>query len=86
MQIDHNWAWKVPEGLKLDKAAPLLCAGLTVYAPLRRHGRLGDKCAVIGIGGLGHLAVQYANKLGMRVTAFTTKPERAKEFQALGAS
>jgi len=43
----------------------LLCAGITVYAPLKRYQKIGGKCAIIGIGGLGHLAVQYANKLGM---------------------
>jgi len=58
----------------LKEAAPLLCAGITVYAPLKRYRKIGAKCAVIGIGGLGHLALQYANKLGMEVTAFTTKP------------
>lgn len=78
MQINHHWAWPIPAGLPLDRVAPLLCAGLTVYAPLKRHGKVGDRCAVIGIGGLGHLAVQYANKLGMTVTAFTTKPDRIK--------
>lgn len=74
MQLDSNWAWPIPKGIPLDKAAPLLCAGLTVYSPIKRHGKAGDQCAVIGIGGLGHLAVQYASKLGMIVTAFTTKP------------
>ena len=66
----------MPKDLKLESAPPILCAGLTVYAPLRRHGKAGDRCAVIGIGGLGHLAIQYASKMGMKVTAFTTKPER----------
>jgi len=85
MQINHHWAWPMPKGLPLDKVAPILCAGLTVYSPLKRHGKASDTCAVIGIGGLGHLAVQYATKLGMNVTAFTTKPERTKDLHALGA-
>ena len=76
VQINHHWAWPVPKDLKLESAPPILCAGLTVYAPLRRHGKAGDRCAVIAIGGLGHLAIQYASKMGMKVTAFTTKPER----------
>lgn len=63
----------MPQGIELDKAAPILCAGLTVYCPLKRFGSIGKTCAVIGIGGLGHMAVMYANKLGMKVTAFTTK-------------
>lgn len=65
---------------------PLLCAGVTVYAPLVRNAQAGFNCAVIGIGGLGHLAVQYANKLGMNVTAFTTSFNREKEIKALGAN
>lgn len=78
VQIEHHWAWPIPKNLPLDKAAPLLCAGLTVYVPIKRHGHSGDRCAVLGIGGLGHLAVQYASKLGMKVTAFTTKPDKKK--------
>lgn len=73
MQINHNWAIKIPEGLDLKEVPPLLCAGVTVYAPLKRFNKIGGKCAVLGIGGLGHLAIQYANKLGMEVTAFTTR-------------
>jgi len=47
----------IPEGLPTDVAPPLLCAGVTVFAPLKRHGKANMKCAIIGIGGLGHLAV-----------------------------
>ena len=63
-----------------------MCAGLTVYAPIIRYYKPNSTCAVIGIGGLGHLAIQYAAKLGMRVTAFTTSFDRADEFHRLGAS
>lgn len=59
--------------MDLSLVAPLLCAGVTVYAPLKRYLKTAGKCAIIGIGGLGHLAIQFANKLGMRVSAFTTK-------------
>lgn len=67
--------------MDITKMPPLLCAGITTYAPLKRYQKVGASCAVIGIGGLGHLAVQYANKLGkilfkyigFEVTAFTTK-------------
>ena len=62
--------------LDLSLAAPLLCAGATVYSPLKRYGKPKMDCAVIGIGGLGHLAIQYASKLGMNVTAFTTKVDQ----------
>lgn len=75
MQIDHNWAIKIPEALhnRLHEIPPILCAGVTTYAPLKRYAKAGGTCAIVGIGGLGHLAIQYANKLGMTVTAFTTK-------------
>ena len=50
--------------MDISKMPPLLCAGITTYAPIKRYQKVGGSCAVIGIGGLGHLAVQYANKLG----------------------
>jgi len=50
--------------MDITKMPPLLCAGITTYAPIKRYQKVGGSCAVIGIGGLGHLAVQYANKLG----------------------
>ncbi len=65
---------------------PLLCAGITTYAPIKRYQKVGSSCAVIGIGGLGHLAVQYANKLGMEVTAFTTKTKNFDELRKLGVT
>lgn len=86
MQIDHNWAIKIPQGLDLKEVAPLLCAGITVYAPLKRYNKIGGKCAVLGIGGLGHLALQYANKLGMNVTAFTTRLNNIESLKQLGAN
>lgn len=64
----------------------MLGAGVIVYAPLKRFQKIGGKCAVIGIGGLGHLAIQYANKLGMEVTAFTTRLENVAKLRELGAS
>jgi alcohol dehydrogenase (NADP+) len=86
MQIDHNWAIKIPQGLDIKEVPPLLCAGVTVYAPLKRYNKIGGKCAVLGIGGLGHLAIQYANKLGMKVTAFTTRLNNIESLQQLGAN
>lgn len=86
MQIDHNWAIKLPQGLDIREVPPLLCAGITVYAPLKRFNRIGGKCAVLGIGGLGHLAIQYANKLGMEVTAFTTRLNNIDSLRQMGAT
>lgn len=64
MQIDENWVFHIPAGIDITIMPPLLCAGITTYAPIKRYQKVGGSCAVIGIGGLGHLAVQYANKLG----------------------
>lgn len=80
----------IPAGLPLDKIPPLLCAGVTVYAPIARWAQYnppapGVKTAVIGIGGLGHLAVQYLAKMGYNVTCFSTNLNRASEYQKLGA-
>jgi D-arabinose 1-dehydrogenase-like Zn-dependent alcohol dehydrogenase len=88
MQIDNHWAFKVPQGLlpHIKDLPPLLCAGVTVYAPLRRYCKPGAKCAIIGIGGLGHLGVMFGNKLGMKVTAFTTKVNTPEPYLAMGAS
>jgi len=66
-------------------AAPLLCAGVTVFAPLKKYLNPGDKVAVLGIGGLGHLAVQYASKMGHEVTAFTSSNDKNEYIYNLGA-
>ncbi len=64
LQIDKNWVFHIPQGMNIAKMVPLLCAGVTTYAPIKRYQKVGGSCAVIAIGGLGHLAAQYANKLG----------------------
>lgn len=75
-----------PESLGSAGAAPLLCAGVTVYAPLRRYGvRPHHQVGVVGIGGLGHIAVQFAHALGCEVTAFSTNPEKEDDAFAFGA-
>ncbi len=76
----------IPEELKSEEAAPLLCAGITVYNAMRNSKiRPGDVVAVQGIGGLGHLAVQYANKMGMRTVAISTSDDKKKLAKDLGA-
>jgi alcohol/geraniol dehydrogenase (NADP+) len=80
------WATPIPEGIDLAKAGPLLCGGITVFNPfvqfdIRPTARVG----IIGIGGLGHLALQFANKWGCDVTAFTSSASKADEAMALGA-
>jgi len=76
----------VPEGLSSVDAAPLMCAGLTVYNGLRRSdARPGDLVAVSGIGGLGHLAVQYSHKMGFKTVAISSSDDKAKLAKELGA-
>ena len=76
----------IPEALKSEEAAPLLCAGITVYNAMRNSKiKAGDVVAVQGIGGLGHLAVQYANKMGMRTVAISTSEDKKKLAHDLGA-
>lgn len=85
VQIDGGFAFPLPERLASENAAPLLCAGLTVFSPLRAHTRPGMRVGVLGIGGLGHLALQLANKLGTEVTAFSRSPDKEQEARKFGA-
>jgi uncharacterized zinc-type alcohol dehydrogenase-like protein len=80
-----RFAVPLPVGLDAATAAPLLCGGVTVYTPLRRHARPDMKVGVIGIGGLGHLALQLAAAMGCEVTAYSTSPNKEAEARLLGA-
>ena len=76
----------IPDALESEPAAPLLCAGITVYNPLRLNGiNPSSRVGVVGIGGLGHLAIQFARVFGAQVTAFSTSPTKEEEARALGA-
>lgn len=76
----------IPDALASENAAPLLCGGITVYNPLRSNGvNPSSRVGVVGIGGLGHLAIQFARVFGAEVTAFSTSPEKEAEAKALGA-
>jgi uncharacterized zinc-type alcohol dehydrogenase-like protein len=76
----------IPEALTSENTAPLLCGGITVYNPLRTHGvNPSSRVGVVGIGGLGHLAIQFARVFGAEVTAFSTSPAKEEEARALGA-
>jgi uncharacterized zinc-type alcohol dehydrogenase-like protein len=84
--VDEAFALRVPSGLDLAGAAPLLCAGITTYSPLRHWGvRAGQKVGVVGLGGLGHMAVKLANAFGARVVVFTTTPGKVDDAVRLGA-
>jgi alcohol/geraniol dehydrogenase (NADP+) len=86
IRVDSRFAFPLPESIESETAAPLMCAGITVYSPLRHYGvRSSDRVGVIGIGGLGHLALQFANAMGCEVTAFSSSPGKAEEAIILGA-
>lgn len=87
-QHKESHCFKVPEGLNLKNAAPLMCAGVTVFNPMHRHLKKGMKIAVLGVGGLGHLAVQYGVKMGMEVDALMSgvKKEKEEYVKSLGVS
>ncbi|KAJ2799223.1 hypothetical protein H4R21_003627, partial [Coemansia helicoidea] len=77
IRVDANYVFKLPEGLDPVAAAPLMCAGVAVFAPMLRQGvKKGDRVGVIGIGGLGHLALQYARALGAEVYAISHSPRK----------
>ncbi len=84
--VDENYVLRVPEGIALERAAPLLCAGITTYSPLRRHGvKQGDRVAVVGLGGLGHMGVKLAKAMGAHVTVLSHSPGKHDGAMALGA-
>ena len=84
--VDEAFVLRVPQGLDLAGAAPLLCAGITTYSPLRHWNvRKGQKVGVVGLGGLGHMAVKFANAFGARVVLFTTSPNKTEDALRLGA-
>jgi alcohol dehydrogenase (NADP+) len=84
--VDEHFVLKVPSNLDLAAVAPLLCAGITTWSPLR-HWKVtkGSKVAVVGLGGLGHMAIKLAKGLGAEVTLFSRTPEKEKDALDLGA-
>ncbi|CAM5686918.1 NAD(P)-dependent alcohol dehydrogenase [Streptomyces aurantiogriseus] len=84
--VDERYVVRIPDALELDRAAPLLCAGVTVHAPLVRRGAgAGTRVAVLGLGGLGHLAVQLAHAMGAEVTVLSRSPHKRDDALRLGA-
>jgi uncharacterized zinc-type alcohol dehydrogenase-like protein len=84
--VDENYVLRMPANLPLDAAAPLLCAGITTYSPLRRF-KVGPRtrAGVIGLGGLGHMGVKLAAAMGAHVTVFSTSPEKEADVRRFGA-
>lgn len=86
VRVNSRFAIPIPEALESLSAAPLLCGGVTVYSPLRDHNaRPASRVGVIGIGGLGHLAIQFARAFGSEVTAFSSSKDKEAEAMSLGA-
>jgi uncharacterized zinc-type alcohol dehydrogenase-like protein len=84
--VDEHFALRVPANLNLAGTAPLLCAGITTYSPMRRNGvGKGKKVGVVGLGGLGHMGVKFAHALGAHVVVFTTSPNKMDDALRLGA-
>ena len=87
IRVNWRFAIPVPAVLESENVAPLLCGGITVYAPLRNHGvRPSSRVGIIGIGGLGHMGLQFARAFGAEVTAFSTSKEKEAEARSLGAN
>jgi uncharacterized zinc-type alcohol dehydrogenase-like protein len=85
--VDQDFVLHVPENLDLKAVAPLLCAGITTYSPLR-HWKVGPgkKVGIVGLGGLGHMGVKLAHAMGAHVTLFTTSPGKVEDGKRLGAN
>ncbi len=84
--VDRHFVLRVPSNLAPAGVAPLLCAGITTYSPIRRWGEIrGKKVGVVGLGGLGHMGVKFARAFGAHVAVFTTSPKKKEDALRLGA-
>ena len=84
--VKDKYVLKIKKGQPLEKVAPLLCAGITTYSPLKRYKvKKGSKVGVVGLGGLGHMAVKLAKAMGAEVTVFSTSPRKESDAKKLGA-
>jgi uncharacterized zinc-type alcohol dehydrogenase-like protein len=84
--VSEDFLVRIPDSIPLDRAAPLLCAGITTYSPLRHFGvKAGDKVAVVGLGGLGHMGVKLAKAMGATVTVLSHSPSKREDALRLGA-
>jgi len=85
--VDENYVLRIPDAIPLDAAAPLLCAGVTLYSPLRHWGvGPGSKVAIVGLGGLGHMGVKLASAMGAEVTVLSQSLKKMEDGLRLGAS
>jgi len=86
IQHPADFFFKLPDGTDIKKAPSAFCAGATVYGPIKEFAKSGDKCLVIGVGGLGHLAIKFLAKLGFEVAALTHHKDKASDCIRFGAS
>ena len=86
VRADGRFTFSLPDGLDAASAAPLMCGGITVYSPLRHFGvKPWFKVGIVGIGGLGHMALKFVHAFGCRVTAFSTSPDKEEASRSMGA-
>jgi alcohol dehydrogenase (NADP+) len=85
IRVKEDYAFLIPESIESALAAPLLCAGVTVYSPLVDHGKKGDRVLVVGLGGLGHLAVAFGAAMGMEVSVLSHSPNKKDDAIKMGA-
>jgi uncharacterized zinc-type alcohol dehydrogenase-like protein len=87
-RVRSHWAWAIPlpERINVDESGPLLCGGMTVFNPLAMHARPTSRVGIVGIGGLGHMAVKFAAAFGCDVTAFTSSERKFDEARRFGAN
>ncbi|MGI8618718.1 MAG: NAD(P)-dependent alcohol dehydrogenase [Gemmatimonadaceae bacterium] len=84
--VNEDYVVRIPDGMPLEGAAPLLCAGITTYSPLRHFGvKAGDRVAIVGLGGLGHMGVKLAKAMGAHVTVLSHSPGKRDDALQLGA-
>ncbi len=83
---DARFAFPIPDSIPLHVAGPLLCAGVTTFAPLSRYAKSGNRVGIVGIGGLGHMGLQYARAMGCHVVAITTSAAKEAEAKSFGAA
>ncbi|TMW61723.1 hypothetical protein Poli38472_010786 [Pythium oligandrum] len=85
IRVLSDYAFKIPDTLPSDATAPLLCAGVTVYTPLKQYVKPGQRVGVVGIGGLGHIALQFIRALGAQPVAYSHSPSKEEQARELGA-
>ena len=86
IMVSEHFVLRIPAGMDLASAAPILCAGITTYSPLKHHGvKAGHKVGILGMGGLGHMGIKLAKALGAEVTLFTRSQAKAEEARRQGA-